>query len=65
MYGLLMRPLVIGLLVGALLGTTVVLVGWHLWVDHRFVDAIRAAQQAQIAQQAQQIQLFQKQQLGK
>ena len=49
-------------LVCGLLGMGLMLVGWHLWADHLFVDAIRAAQQAQIQQQAQQIQQFQQQQ---
>lgn len=45
-----------------LLGTGLMLVGWHLWDDHRLIDQVRAAQIAQTAQQAQQIQQFQRQQ---
>ena len=39
-----------------LLGTAAALVGWHLWDDHRLIDAIRAAQQAQLARQIEQLQ---------
>lgn len=46
----------------ALLGMLLALVGWHLWDDHRLIDAIRAAQANQQAIQAQQIQQFQQQQ---
>ena len=50
-----MRRNVLALAFG-LLGMGLALAGWHLWEDHRFIDAIRVAQQAQIAQQIQQIQ---------
>ena len=48
----------------AVVGTLLAIGVWHLWDDHRLVDAIRAAQRAQQAAQAQQIQQFQQQQKG-
>ena len=48
--------------VAGLLGMLLAISLWHLWDDHRLVDAIRAAQLANQAAQAQQIQQFQQQQ---
>lgn len=45
-----------------LLGMGLALLLWHLWDDHRLIDAIRVAQQQQQVAQAQQIQQFQQQQ---